>query len=113
MCVHGAFGRSACELLDSRLTTVLSDGSLSSGSAPLAELKVLISPRSAADGMPPSRPAREQGGNGVGGGVRSRPEAGGVCAVGGNGPLHGSRAAQLVRSRGRREAALPAPACDG
>ena len=66
MCVHGAFGRSACELLDSRFATVLSDGSLSSGSVPWAELKVLILPRSAADCMPPSRPAREQGGNGVG-----------------------------------------------
>ena len=68
MCVHGAFGRSACVLLDSRFTTVLRDGSLSSGSAPRAELKMLISPRSAAHGMTPSRPAREQGGNGVGGG---------------------------------------------
>ena len=68
MCVHGAFGGSACEVLDSRFAMVSSDGSLSSGREPWAELNVLTSPRSAADGMPPSIPARGEKGE-VGGQV--------------------------------------------
>ena len=48
------------------------------------------------------------------GGVSSRPEAGGVCAIGGNEQLHGSCAAHELgsfdRADGGRRPSLPLPA---
>ena len=53
---------SACEVLGSRFAMVSGNGLPSSGHEPWAELKVLTSPRSVVGSMPPSRPAREKGG---------------------------------------------------
>ena len=102
---------------------VSGDGSPSSGREPWAELKVLTSPRFAADGMPPSRPcAGEKWG---GEWEEESSLASRLCpfspswwgyAISDYEVLHHSRVdprAGLVRSWGPREVALPTPACVG